>query len=80
VGASDAAGCHFDAETSHLLVVSDEDACVIECTLDGREVARMRLEGAPQAEGVTLDDRRNLYVVSEPNLLFVFSREAPGGG
>ncbi len=73
----DAAGCHYDAATGHLLVVSDESACLVECTLDGKPVGRLKLN-APQAEGVSMDARRTIYVVSEPNLLYVYARpDAP---
>ena len=82
LGLSDLSGVHWHAPTGHLLVLSDESACLVECTAAGKEVSRLDLSGGsaglkdrvPQAEGVTLDDRGNLYVVSEPNLLYVIVR------
>jgi uncharacterized protein YjiK len=71
IEAFDASGCHFDPATGHLLVVSDQLLCVIEVTTDGKEVSRMSVP-APQAEGVTMDDQRRIFVVSEPNLLYRF--------
>lgn len=75
VAIDDAAGCHYDPRTGHLLVVSDESACVVECTLEGREVGRLAVAGVPKAEGVTLDADGALYVVSEPNLFMVYRKK-----
>jgi uncharacterized protein YjiK len=79
-GMTDAAGLHFDAATGHLVVLSDETACLVELTLEGEEVSRLDGLGTPQAEGVTMDGSGAVYVVSEPNLFYVFRRRSPGGG
>jgi uncharacterized protein YjiK/outer membrane protein assembly factor BamB len=71
----DAAGCYFDPLTGHLLVISDESRCLVECTVAGKEVARLPLPDIPQGEGVTMDDQRTIYIVSEPNLFYVLGKE-----
>jgi len=68
---SDAAGICWNPATGRLLVVSDESACVVDCTTDGREVGRLAVH-APQPEGVAIGPDGALYVVSEPNLLLVY--------
>lgn len=81
-GMDDLSGLCYDVQTGHLLVLSDESACVVECTLDGREVARLSLKkgsaglGSPiaQPEGIALDGQRRLYIVSEPNLVYIFEK------
>ena len=72
INIGDASGLHYDRATGHLIVVSHESRCVLEVTLEGRELGRLRLRGLPQAEGVTFDDAGTLYVVSEPNLLALY--------
>ena len=63
-------------------MVSDDSKCMVEMSLDGvlRGYASLR-RGAcglqadiPQAEGITLDGKGDLYIVSEPNLLYRFIR------
>ena len=80
---SDLAGIYYDTKTGHLLILSDESKCVVECTVDGKKmVSRMFLkEGSAgltrtlkQPEGITMDDSGNLYICSEPNVLSVFSK------
>ena len=90
LGMKDLSGIHFHAPTRHLLILSDESRCLVECTTSGVEVSRMSLargsaglkSSVPQPEGVTMDGEGRLYIVSEPNMLYIFEkrRAAPGGG
>jgi uncharacterized protein YjiK len=76
----DLSGLHFDPATRNLLLVSDESKMISEVSLDGKRISFMGLEKGsaglahdiPQAEGVTMDDVGNIYVVSEPNFFIVF--------
>ncbi|AHY41670.1 SdiA-regulated domain-containing protein [Pseudomonas stutzeri] len=83
VFATDLSDIHFDAETGHLILLSDESHLLMELSGDGRMLSYRSLNGlfsdlqrtAAQAEGVTLDNDGTLYVVSEPNLFYSFRRE-----
>ncbi len=76
----DFSGLHFDNNTRHLLFLSHESNLVAEVSLDGIQVSFAELEKGflglkkdiPQAEGVTMDNNGNLYIVSEPNLFYSF--------
>ena len=78
----DLAGIHYHDGTGHLLLLSDESKCIVECTVEGREISRLSLRGGSagleytigQPEGITMDEEGNLYICSEPNLLYVFSK------
>ncbi|WP_082073238.1 SdiA-regulated domain-containing protein [Pseudomonas sp. LFM046] len=82
VFATDISDLHFDARTGHLLVLSHESRLVIELGENGEMVSFRTLlghvgdlkESAGQAEGLTLDDEGRLYVVSEPNLFYRFTK------
>ncbi len=79
---TDLSGLFYDESTKHLLVLSDESKLVTELDNEGQVVSYMELEKGwhglsmdiPQAEGVAMDDDGNLYVVSEPNLFYRFSK------
>jgi len=74
----------IDPRTQHLLVLSAESHLLLELDEKGSQVSFMTLLGGfnglkntiPRAEGVTMDEEGNLYVVSEPNLFYVFKRTA----
>ncbi|MGH1374221.1 MAG: SdiA-regulated domain-containing protein [Cellvibrionaceae bacterium] len=76
----DLSGLHFDPATQNLLVLSDEAKLLSVVNPSGDRITHMDLEAGfgglsadiPQAEGVTLDDHKNLYIVSEPNLIYRF--------
>lgn len=80
--ASDLASVHFDEHTRHLLLLSDEAKMMLELDSEGGLVSFRSLwrglaglgSSVPQAEGMTLDDQGNLYLVSEPNLFYSFQR------
>lgn len=70
LGLRDIADVYYMAGPGHLLLLSHESLALVECTPDGREVARLSLADIrelPKPEGVTMDDEGNIYVVGEPN-------------
>lgn len=82
----DLSSLHFDAASGHLLALSDESRLVLELDGAGRPVSSLSLLAGrhglertiPQAEGVAMDDSGNLYLVSEPNLFYVFDKQPQG--
>ena len=84
-GLHDISGLHYDAKNERLLILSHESACVVEANKYGIETSRLLLRGGKaglsrtifKAEGVALDKRGTLYIVSEPNLLYVFKKAKP---
>ncbi len=80
----DLSGLHFHEKTGNLLVLSDESKLLAEVGLHGKQISFLELSkgfsglsaDVPQAEGVTMDEDGTLYVVSEPNLFYVFRKFA----
>lgn len=79
---SDLSGLHYDPTRGHLLVLSHESGLLTEINRKGEVLSFMELakgwhglkEDVPQAEGVTMDDEGNIYLLSEPNLFYKFSK------
>ncbi|MCG8294129.1 SdiA-regulated domain-containing protein [Pseudomonas entomophila] len=71
-----------DPRTGHLLVLSADSNMLLELDEKGEQVSFMTLLGGfnglkdtiPRAEGVAMDDKGNLYIVSEPNLFYRFRK------
>ena len=78
----DLSSLQFDERSGHLLALSDESKLLLELNLDGRPVSTLSLKkgrhglekSVPQAEGIAMDDEGTVYVVSEPNLFYVFKK------
>ncbi|UUD62496.1 SdiA-regulated domain-containing protein [Pseudomonas seleniipraecipitans] len=78
----DLSSLHFDSRTGHLLALSDESRLVVELDQEGKPISSLSLlpgqhglsKSVPQAEGITVDDKGVLYLTSEPNLFYVFSK------
>ena len=74
-----------DPRTGHTLVLSDESRLLLELDEQGEPVSFISLIGGlngleraiKQAEGVAMDNAGNIYVVGEPNLFYVFHKDAP---
>nr|EKW5935529.1 SdiA-regulated domain-containing protein [Citrobacter farmeri] len=79
----DVSGLHYHSPTASLLVLSDESGKLLEINSEGLVTDRLYLnagwtglkEDIPQAEGIALDDAGNLYIVSEPNLFYRFTKK-----
>jgi uncharacterized protein YjiK len=71
-----------DPRTGHMLVLSADSHLLLELDGKGDQVSFITLLGGfnglkdtiPRAEGVTVDEAGNLYLVSEPNLFYRFEK------
>ena len=78
----DLSSLHYDSRTGHLLALSDESRLVVEVDAKGEPISSLSLlpgqqglkDSAPQAEGITMDENGTLYLTSEPNLFYRFSK------
>jgi uncharacterized protein YjiK len=79
---TDLSSLHYDVDTGHLLALSDESKMIVEMNAKGDPVSSFSLQGGnqglqkdvPQAEGMSMDDHGNLYLISEPNLFYAFKK------
>ncbi|MBB2496939.1 SdiA-regulated domain-containing protein [Aquipseudomonas ullengensis] len=73
-----------DPRTGHILVLSAQSNLLLELDDRGQPLSFISLLGGlngldkriPRAEGVAMDEAGNIYVVSEPNLFYVFHKSA----
>ncbi|TWI52281.1 uncharacterized protein YjiK [Pseudomonas duriflava] len=81
---NDYSALSIDPRTGHTLVLSDESHLLLELDEEGRPVSFISLIGGlnglstsiPQAEGVAIDEAGTVYIVSEPNLFYVFKKSS----
>ncbi|MDO7898646.1 SdiA-regulated domain-containing protein [Pseudomonas citrulli] len=81
----DLSSLQYDERSGHLLALSEESRLIIELDIDGRPLSTLSLskgrqglqQTVPQAEGLAMDDDGTLYLVSEPNLFYVFKKPQP---
>lgn len=72
-----------DPRTGHTLVLSAQSKLLLELDERGQPVSFISLFGGmnglhnsiPRAEGVAIDEEGTIYMVSEPNLFYVFRKE-----
>jgi len=79
---TDLSSVHFDQQTGHLLLLSEESRLVVEINTLGEPVSYRSFSrwtsdldrSAPHPEGITLDVQGNMFMVSEPNLFYSFAK------
>lgn len=80
---SDLSSLQYDGASGHLLALSDQSHLILELDVTGWPIDKMSLRAGqhglrrtvPQAEGVAMDEAGALYLVSEPNLFYMFKKE-----
>jgi len=80
-GLRDLASLSYAEESGHLLLLSEESRLVKELDSKGETLSAMLLwkgfhglkQTVPQAEGIAIGPNREIYIMSEPNLFYVFS-------
>jgi uncharacterized protein YjiK len=78
----DLSSLDYDGGTGHLLALSDESRLLLELDADGKPISSLSLlagqhglkRSVPQAEGVAMGEGGALFLVSEPNLFYVFEK------
>lgn len=76
----------LDPHTGHLLALSAQSSLLLELDEQGEPLSFISLLGGhnglkssiPRAEGVAIDEQGTLYMVSEPNLFYVFQHRPAG--
>lgn len=79
---SDISSFTFNEKTNNFIILSDESKMILEVNQKGKLLSyqyltkgKMYLEkDIPQPEGITIDKENNIYIVSEPNLFYKFSK------
>lgn len=82
----DISSLDFDTRSGHLLVLSDESRLILELDAERRPISSLSLtrgahglrQAVPQAEGLATDGQGTLYLISEPNLFYVFKKAGAG--
>ncbi|WP_421591887.1 SdiA-regulated domain-containing protein [Shinella sp. M27] len=78
----DLSSVSFHEQTRSLFLLSHASSMLVNYTLDGKTLGMLALhkgrhgldETVPQAEGVALDPKGAVYIVSEPNFFYRFER------
>ncbi|WP_415845763.1 SdiA-regulated domain-containing protein [Stutzerimonas zhaodongensis] len=79
---TDISSLHYVDQYHHLLVLSDESRLLVELDAEGEAISSLSLEegkhglrnDVPQAEGVTMGPDGTIYITSEPNLFYTFTK------
>ncbi|WP_252271937.1 SdiA-regulated domain-containing protein [Pseudomonas subflava] len=74
-----------DPRTGHILALSAQSRLLLELDEKGEPISFISLIGGssgledriPRAEGVAMDEDGTIYMVSEPNLFYVFRKDEP---
>ena len=77
----DLSSVNYISKSGHMLLLSEESKLVKEFDVDAKPLGALSLwkgfhglsKSVPQAEGITIDTNDNIYIISEPNLFYVFS-------
>ncbi|KIQ00994.1 MULTISPECIES: SdiA-regulated domain-containing protein [Pseudomonas] len=80
----DLSSLQYVAGSGHLLALSDDSRLLVELDTKGEAVSSLSLIGGqqglkasvPQAEGIAMDEQGVIYMISEPNLFYTFSKKA----
>jgi uncharacterized protein YjiK len=80
----DLSSLQYVAGSGHLLALSDDSRLLVELDTQGKAVSSLSLiggqqglkESVPKAEGIALYENGVIYLISEPNLFYTFSKKA----
>lgn len=84
-GLRDLSAITYDTDSGHILLLSDDSRMVAQYDTQGRLLDSLALwrgfqgltRSVPQAEGLAIGPDKRIYVISEPNLFYVFRPGSP---